>query len=147
MAGLFWTAEVEADIAATKTVIQIEAPSNQRVKLLAVEIQPKGSTGATAPLLFDLAVQDGAGTSADGNALRKKREPEAVESIQSQLFISFSAEPSGNVPKDSFSLHQQSSRTWVPPDGPVIIAGGDRLGLRYLATTQVACKYRLYLEE
>lgn len=130
-----------------ETLAQFEAPTHQRVKLKSVTVMPQGVTAGVAPLPFDLVVQDGAGTSSDDSASMEKQSPEAAEAIQTTVRKTFTGEPSGNVRKHMFSVHEQSTFTFFPPDGPIIIPGGTRLGLRYLSATLVACDVQFHLEE
>lgn len=137
------------DFAATgsvETICQFLAPTNQRVTLHRVELIPEGATGATAPLKFDLSLQDGAGTSADDSAALQKDAPVAVETIQTTVRDTFTVEPSTSTPKNKFSLHQQGARTWVPRK-PIVIEGGTRLACRYLSSLTVNCTLVFHLEE
>lgn len=130
-----------------ETIAQFLAPTNQRVKLTAIEVIPLGSTGATAPITWGLAIQDGAGTSADDSSSLQKTPPLADETIQTTVRKTFTAEPSGNSYIHTFGSHQQAPRTWMPPDGAIVIEGGDRVGLRYRSATFVNATYRFHLEE
>lgn len=146
MAGLRHMYKIAFNSAGPKTVCQFVAPTNQRVHLRRVELIPKGATGATAPLFFDLSLQDTAGTSSDGDAARVKSAPVAVEAIQMTARHLFTVEPASSTPKDEISLHQQGARTWEPID-PMVIEGGLRLGFRYLSSQTVDCDFVFYFEE
>lgn len=146
MAALKWMHKTNFNNSGTKTVCQIKAPTNQRAVLRRVELIPKGASGATAPLDFDLSLQDDAGTSTDDSAAIQKSAPVAAETVQTTVRTAFTAEPSTSTPKDHFSLHQQGARTWEPVD-PVVIEGNTRLGLRYLSALTVDCDFALYFEE
>lgn len=132
--------------AGPKTIAQFQAPTNQRVLLKEIELMPAGASGATAALDFELAVQDGAGTSSDDSGSLEKHDPEGAETVQTTIRNAFTAEPSTNTRKHALSLHQQGSRTWRPLQ-PVVIPGGSRLGLRYLSGLSVGCDVIFHLEE
>lgn len=130
-----------------ETVCQFKAPTNQRVVLHEVEMIPKGSTGASAPLHFDLSLQDDAGMSTDDTAAMKKHAPVAPETVQTTVRNAFTVEPTTSTPKHVFSLHQQGARTWRPRK-PIVIEGNTRLGFRNLNTSlNPACDFVFHLEE
>ena len=132
---------------ALATVCQFKAPTNQRVYLHEVELIPKGATGASAPLHFDLCLQDDAGTSADDSGSLEKHAPVAPETVQTTVRKTFSVEPSTSTPRHVFSLHQQGSRTYRPRK-PIMIEGNTRLGFRNLNTSlNPACDFVFHLEE
>lgn len=131
-----------------ETVCQFKAPTNQRVLLHEVELIPKGSTGASAPLHFDLSLQDdGDATSTDNSAQLQKHAPVASEAIQTTVRNAFTGEPTTSTPKHVFSLHQQGARTYRPRK-PIVIEGNTRLGFRFLnASLNPACDFVFHLEE
>lgn len=141
----YWEVE-RLPVANPETLAQIEAPANQRILLRAIEIMPLGATGATAPIKFDVCLQTTAGTSSAGGT-PELRAPVGNEAVQATMLKTFTAEPGTSTPKHSFTLHQQGARTWAPPDGPIVIEGGTRLGIRYVSATFVTVKLALYMEE
>lgn len=149
MAALDFTYEVTLSVGGPDTVCQFVAPTNQRVLLKAIELMPLGSSGATVPLEFDLELQSGSGVGGTDDSVNlKSQPPDPSEAIQTTVLKGgFSNPPPAVRSIHSFSLHQQGARTWVPPTGPIVIEGAKRLGLRYLTSTNVNCKYRVHLEE
>jgi hypothetical protein len=131
-----------------ETVCQFQAPVNQRTLLHEVELIPKGATGASAPLHFDLSLQDDAGVgSTDVSSDMEKHAPVASESLQTKVRTGFSTEPSTSTPKHVFSLHMQGARTYRPLK-PIVIEGNTRLGFRFLnASLNPACDFVFHLEE
>ncbi len=149
MAGLDCTHEVErTPTAQNETLIQLKAPTHQRLKLKAVELMPLGSTSASVPIEFDIAKQDDAGVGG-GAATAEKLPPIGSETPTATVLEApwATSQPTGPVSKYSFSLHQQGARLWVPPLGPILIEGGEYWGLRYASATFVKVKVRLYWEE
>ena len=130
--ALFGYAVQKGSLNNPETIFQIATPTNQRAVLRAIEVMTNGATGATAPLWFAWCLQDGAGTSDEDSANIWKEPPACAETIQSTIRDNFSAEPANNDEKAGFSLHQQSSRLWVPPcaGNIFIIPGNTRYGLR-----------------
>ncbi len=149
MAGQLLTFKVTDEGGGNKphTIVQIVAPDDRPIDLFAIECMPLGSAGQTVPLEFDLCVQSDAGGSHDASAELEVLPPAAGEGVNTVIRRNFSTEPQTSTPKASFTLHQQRSRTWVPPVVPWRIAGGTRLGLRYLSSQEVKCKFLLNLRE
>ncbi len=131
------------------TICQFVVPSNHRVVLSSIELQPLGSTGASAPIEFDLALQDDAGTSADDSANLIVNSPGADETKQLQVRNSFSGEPTTSTPRCTISLHQQAVMNWKPrnPMGEHVMAGGTRWGLRVLSACSFNIGVSVQLEE
>lgn len=128
-----------------RTLFQVVAPASQRLLLLGIELMPLGATAATAPIPFDVVRQTTAGTASSLSAV--KTAPDAAESVQATAQQTFTAEPTLGESKFQFSLHQQGSRLWTPPSGAIVIAGGERWGLRYLSSTFVQVKVQAFFEE
>lgn len=130
------------------TLVQFFPAANQRALLHNIDVQVFGSTGASSPLEFDISVQNdagGLGTDATGFV---KELPAAAETIQTTvLTVPAGSEPTSPTPLEKFSLHQQSSRLWIPPTGPIIIAGGMRLGFRLLTTASFNIGFTCSVEE
>ncbi|MHC4713546.1 MAG: hypothetical protein ACYTAN_09805 [Planctomycetota bacterium] len=132
-----------------QTLYQFLAAANHPVSLKSVELMPLGASAATAPLLFDVATQtDATGMTADAGNLVKNLGSPAV-TVQTSVLKQNGAEPAGPVTQYIFTLHQQGSRVWVPPnvDREIVIPAASRLGLRYLNATFVPCRMRVELEE
>lgn len=130
-----------------KTLLQIITPTHQRVVLHAIELQPFGSTGASAPIEFDLAKQTTAGTASAGSFV--KIEPAASETLQTTCRDTFTVEPTLGSSEYTFNLHQQGSRLWIPPTATrrLILPGNERWGLRCLSTIDFNIGFVVILEE
>jgi hypothetical protein len=134
------------------TFVQIVAPTNQPVTLRAIEMMPLGSTGASVPQLYDLIVQTNAtGLAAEATGVIK-HQPAGSETIQTVINARSAGalEPTASgLALFKFSIHQQSSRLWIPPtdNGKIIIPGGVRLGIRSISGVFVAAQLSLSLEE
>lgn len=151
MSRLFETYNEKVNPSGTNplTICQFVVPSNHRVVLSSIELQPLGSTGASAPIEFDLCIQDDAGTSSDDSTAIVVNSPGADETKQVQARNAFSAEPTTSTPQYTFSLHQQAVRTWKPPNpfGEVVMEGGTRWGLRVLSASSFNVGVSVQLEE
>jgi hypothetical protein len=132
-------------VANPETLFQFLAASNHRALLLGIEIMPQGVTAGVAPVIFDIVTQSDAGTASSGTFVKDL--PAAAETIQASAQVTFTAEPTLGSILHEFSLHQQGSRLWLPPTGPMIIPGSQRIGLRYKSGSFVAIDVMAYFEE
>ena len=136
--------------AGPQTLAQIVAGSNSRVAIKSIELGPIGSTGASAPLEFDLAIQDDAGGQVTGDTGGQfvKLPPAAAETLQTtvRMFASGTpTEPTTSTVQQRFTLHQQGVRKWVPQGGEILVLGGTIMGLRLL-TQGIAISYSVNFE-
>lgn len=128
-----------------ETLFQILAPSNHKVAILGADISCRGSTPATTPIMFDWLIQTSAGTATALTGQLNDRG--ADETIQSTLQKTFTSEPTAGNSLIQFSLHQQGTFPWRPLNGPILVKGGERVGLRYNSGTFVPVLVTVYLQE
>ena len=151
MSRTFFTANLPAVTTPgpNETLIQIVPAADLRVALKSIELMPLGATGASQPITFHLVIQDGAGTSSDGTSNLVKNSPAAGHTLQTTARTAFTVEPSTNTLQYAFSLHQQGSRIWVPPNayGEIIMEVGTRWGLRVVDTLTYNIAVAMQLEE
>ncbi len=132
---------------ALKTLLQLVAATNHRVKVLGFGISFKGVTAADPPILVQLVRQTGAGTM---SALTlKKKLNLGAETIQTTAQHTATAEP---TPVDILwakEIHPQggSHREWFPYGEELILIGGERLGLVVTATVTTSAIASFDLEE
>lgn len=113
-----------------ETLFQIRVPANERVHLHAIELMPKGSTPAAAPLLFRWASQNTSGSATDDSSAIVKEPPAYPQSTLSTIFKTWTVEPTSTKVYD-ITLHQQARLRWTPPtkSGYFIIEQSTRYGL------------------
>jgi hypothetical protein len=132
-----------------KTVLQIVAAANHRVKLLGFAIYVKGIfSAATDNLKFRILRQSTAGTMSAGVAgtnLSKTNESDD-ETLQTSVQIDASAPPtSGDVVE--FGEVQQGMRVFFPFGQEKPIKGGTRLGFELTATLAATASVYALIEE
>lgn len=127
-----------------QTLFQVSVPSGQKVAINGADISLQGSTPASTPIPLEWLIQTSAGNSSKLTA--QKQDRGADETVQATLLKSFTSEPSGTTVLVSFSLHQQSTGLWRPPT-PMIVKGGERVGLRWTSGTFLPVSVTVYLEE
>lgn len=142
---MFYTApHTVTPTANPQTLLQIYAPTNQRIKVHGLDIGFRGSTPASAPIPLDWLVQGSAGTASSLSPQKQDRGLDA--SIQGTLTVNFTSEPSSSNVLVTFPLHPQTTALWRPPF-PLIVKGGERVGLRWNSGVYVPVTFTLYLEE
>jgi hypothetical protein len=159
-AGILWTANVPTSggIAmvtntAIKTILQINTPTNQRIKVNEWDIAFNGTSNTAAPILVELVRQTSAGTG--GNALTLiKLNNSDQETLQTSgqygpTTTIWTTEPTDSsiIPFCEF-VHPQQGYAWRARFGNDLqVQGGTRLGLRVTAAASVNVTARLAAEE
>lgn len=145
---LIFNYEVDPGSVNPFTLVQFASASNHRALLHRVDIQLYGSTGASASIKFDVGVQnDIGGLAADGTGFVKEL-PAASETVQTVVnTVPGGTEPTTTTVQQSFSLHQQNYRLWIPPTGPIHIVGGTRLGIRVRSAAAFLIGITCFIEE
>lgn len=145
--------------AADMTLMQVVAPTNQRIVIRQVQVGPIGATGATGQLKFDVVDQtDANGLTADSAAIQEQAPVPPSGAIQTvankKTSPSAVDEPAGNTVRYQFELHQQASRVWVPPTKDpngvpgMVLEPGTRVAVRSLnGSTGFAINCQIIVEE
>ena len=144
MAGILVFAYDEnvASGTAKKTILQVAAPTNQRVVIKSWGVSCQGTSGTAEPGIVHLRKQDSAGTSTTtGN---KNMMGPGSETIQSTVGHTFTVEPTTDQDiYDSILLHPQSGYEKIyPPNQELVIPGGERVAITvtFAATVDVTAK-------
>lgn len=119
------------------TLLQIIAPTNQRVFVEEVLFSFNGVTAADPPVLIEALFQSTAGTTT-GSVTPAKWNPSDSESIQTTANYLASGEPTaGNIIWGDYIHTQTGDRETAPSirTPGFIIPGGSRLGFRYTSGT------------
>lgn len=127
-----------------RTLLQISAPTNQRVRIVGAEIGLGGSTPASPAVLFDWCIQNTAGTSSAATPQYQDRGID--ETRLATLAKDFTTEPTLVATLIGFPIHQQGTYPWRPPF-PIIVKGAERVGLRYRSGNFVPVTFTVYIEE
>jgi hypothetical protein len=149
MAGIPAAATTPADVAlvaaTAKTILQIVAPTNQRLELLRWGVFFDGVTPTNTPVLVELLRQTTAGTS---TATTPVAHGAGTETLQSTAGYNFSAEPTAGAILDIAKVHPQSGyEVLLPLNQQIEVLGGGRLGIRVTAAQVVNCRAKLiYIE-
>lgn len=151
MADLHFNAQTAAVACAAttkKTVLQLVAGTNTRIKVSEVSVSFDGTTNTDTPVLVQVLRQTDAGTGGDALTLQKVNEDDA-ETLQSSALKDIdSSEPTGTNELFGEYVHPQGGYTWQAPFSKEwIIKGGNRLGVAITAPDAVNVKARFAAEE
>lgn len=145
--GILQTAEIAFSAGLAKTIIQLTAPTNHRVKLLRWKISFDGVSPTEAPVQVRLLRQTSAGVMNSLNPVKQD------DSISDTLLCTGSSgygstEPSASDVLDNVEVHPQSGYEVIYPYGmEVIVGGGDRIGIEVNAPAAVNGRAVVVFEE
>ena len=151
MAGLRWVAQTTKIPTGTsrKTLLQILAPANQRLKIDEIDVSFEGVNNVAVPILVEIFRQTNAGDGGDV-ITAKKMDPGYDEAIQTTVLedLDGSFQPGDGDEVQGEMVHAQGGYTWQAGFGKeIIVPGGGRLGLIVTAGAGVNAKARFYGEE
>lgn len=126
------------------TLFQVSVPSGQKVQILGADFGFQGATPATTPIPMAWLIQTSAGTA---STLTPQKQDRGVdETVQASLLKDFTVEPTAGNVLINLSVHQQAAWPWRPAF-PIVVKGGERVGLRYGSGTFVPVSITIYLKE
>jgi hypothetical protein len=135
-----------ASTTSAKTLIQLVAAANVRVKVLEWSVSFAGTSNTATPVQVDIVRQSDAGTSS-ALTLVKNNESDG-ETLQTTALQTITAEPTTGSTVMTEEVHPQTGYTWQAPFGrEIIIKGGNRAGLRVTAGASVTVASRMEGEE
>jgi hypothetical protein len=139
------TDEIALSAATAKTVIQITAPSNQRVVVKEWGVFFDGIDPLAQPVQVELAKQSTAGTM---SSLTLAKITPGSETVQTTASHTATAEPTESAVLDTVEVHPQSGYEKIFPLGEeIIVAGGERLGIVCTAPAAVNVRAKIKFEE
>lgn len=150
MAGLRVTAENTAAVAlaaaTAKTVIQLNAPTNQRIKIQRVGFFFDGASTTAVPVAVRLVIATTAGTNT-ALTLNKLVSSDS-ETIQTTAGENATVEPTKTTLLDSWLVHPQMGLDLTYAFGQEkIIVGGSRAALEITAPAVVNVRAKIDFEE
>lgn len=131
-----------ASTTSAKTVLQLVAPTNQRLRVTRLLLGLHGTSATAEPVLVELVRQSTAGTSTAVTPVA--RNALGTETVQATAVKDCAAEPTTVGVVYRTSLHPQASLE-LPLD--LVVAGGTRLGLRLTAAATVNADATFEFEE
>jgi hypothetical protein len=148
MAGILCvaqTSEVALAAATVKTVLQVVAPANQRLKIKEWGVSFDGVSVTGEPVQVELLRQTTAGTM---TALTPVKLVAGSETVQATAQHTATAEPTAGDILDSQEVHPQGGYGKIFPFNQEIeVPGGGRLGIRCTAPAIVNVRAKIVFEE
>lgn len=149
MSGVKWactTAEIALAAATAKTVLQVVAPTNQRLLVTRVGLFFDGISTTAEPVQVRILRQTTAGTSSVNTPV--KRNFGDNETLQTTARDNFTVEPTNSDVYDVYEIHpQQGMDAFLPLTDPFPVIGGDRLGIECTAPATVNVRAKMWGEE
>lgn len=146
MAGLIGritTPQIALVAATAKTVLQIVAAANHRVKVQRVSVSFEGTSTTDAPVQVDIYRQTTAGTGGTANNPVKDNDADDETLQTTALRNIVTAEPTSTDLLESKFCHPQGRIDL----GPFTIPGGGRIGVKLTAPNVVDCLPSAVFEE
>jgi hypothetical protein len=144
--GIATTAEIALTAATAKTIMQLVAASNHRVKLLEWGVYFDGTSTTAEPVQVRLLRQTTAGTMS--SLTPTKNDDSLAETLQTTAQHTATAEPTAGDVLAVLEVHPQMGYEKIFPLGSeVIIGGGDRLGIECTAPAAVNVRGYMKFEE
>jgi hypothetical protein len=148
MAGLICiaqTTEVALVAATAKTIIQLIAPANQRLRIKRWGVFFDGVSATAEPVQVRLLRQSTAGTMSSLTPVLLVAGSETVQTVAQH---SATAEPAAGNVLDIAEVHPQSGyEVAVPFDQPIEVPGGGRIGIECTAPAVVNVRAKIVFEE
>lgn len=148
MAGIIAVAQtVEVALSATvaRTVLQVKAPTNHRVKVLGWGVFFDGVNTAAEPVQVRLLRQTSAGTI---SPLTPASLTPITEVIQTLAYFQATVEPTPSDVLDMVECHpQQGYEIKFPMGQEIIMAGATWLGIECTSPAVVNVRAKLFFEE
>lgn len=144
--GQATTAEIALTAAAAKTVLQLVAAANHRVKLLGWSAMFDGTSTTAEPVQYRVLRQTTAGTM---TALTPtKRDDSIADTLLTTAQHTATAEPTAGDLLEAGEIHPQGGYEVFYPFGQeIIVGGGDRVGLELTAPAGVNVRAKFIFEE
>lgn len=139
------TSEIALSAATAKTVLQITAPTNQRVRVKEWGVFFDGVSTTGEPVQVRVLRQTTAGTMSSATPVARDGHTETVQTTASHTAT---AEPTAGNVLDVVEVHPQSGYEKIFPLGDeIIVPGGGRLGIECTAPAGVNVRAKIAFEE
>lgn len=140
------TAEIALSAATAKTIFQLVAAANHRVKILGWGVFFDGTSTTAEPVQVRLLRQTTAGTMS-ANTLTK-RDDSIADTLLTTAQDNATAEPTAGNVLEVCEVHpQQGYQVFYPLGGEPIVGGGDRVGIECTAPATVNVRAMMIFEE
>lgn len=140
------TAEIALAAATPKTVVQLVAPTNHRLKIIGWSIWFDGVSPTAEPVLVRVLRQTTAGTMT--GLTPTKVDDSIADTLLATAQHTATAEPTAGDVLERKEVHPQQGFEKIYPAGAeLIVGGGDRIGIECTAPATVNCVSEIHFEE
>jgi hypothetical protein len=140
------TAEVGLSAGVAKTVLQIVAAANHRVRVERWGVFFDGVSVTAEPVQVRVLRQTTAGTMSANTP--KKLDDSIADSVLTTAQDNATVEPTAGDVLDVVEVHPQNGYEIIfPPGQEIIVGGGDRLGIECTAPAAVNVRAKIVAEE
>lgn len=137
--------EIALAAATAKTILQLVAPTNQRLAVRGVSVSFDGVSSTAEPVQVDILRQTTAGTM---SAATPVREDVGSETLQATAQKTATVEPTAGDILRRYEVHPQAGAEFrFGYDEEILLAGGTRLGVRVTAPAIVNVVGHISYEE
>lgn len=144
--GMAITNEIALSAATAKTVVQIVAPTNHRVRVKRWGVYFDGVSVTEAPVVVQFLRQTTAGTMSSLTPVKK--DDSLAETLQVTAQHTATSEPTAGDVLEQVNVHPQHFYENVyPPGDEVIVGGGDRIAIKCTAPAAVNVIGKIEFEE
>lgn len=145
IASLYTPSEVALSAATAKTVLQLIAPTNQRLVVKRWGIFFDGTSATGEPVVIKLIKQSTAGTATAQTPVMLSA---GSETLQATGSYNATVEPTTTAVLDIIEIHPQMGwQEFIPLDQVLPVVGGTRLGIVVTAPATVNCVAKIIYEE
>ncbi len=128
-------------------LLSINAAANHRITIHRLDIGMEGSTPATTPGIVDFTVDPGKGTTSSTiTAVKQDRGTSETVLGTFSTYVSTDTLPVPTYTFAQFALHQMGFYQYTPPR-PLIVNGGEFVGLRYVGAAVIAINFTLWCSQ
>ena len=130
-----------------KTLVQLYAPTNQKVRILGWGVYFDGISATAKPVYVRVLKQLSAGTMSGAGGVVATIET-VTESLRTTATFNATAEPSSGAVVDSVLVHpQQGYEIRFPFDQGILLSGNERIGIEVTAAAGVNAVGKFVFEE
>lgn len=151
MANLRWTAILEnvtCSITGALTLIQIVAPTNQKVAIEKISISGQSNLNTDTPVTLEILEQTTAGTATNTTVAPVKVNVLDTETVQTNTQNAFTVEPTAGLIHHARNIHPQGSYefNFMALGREFTLGGGKKLAIRQPVAAAQASKFTIVVE-
>jgi hypothetical protein len=138
---------VPCSITGALTLMQIVAPTNQKVVIDRIMISGQSNLNTDTPVALEILEQTTAGTATNTTVAPVKANVLDTETVQTNTQNTFTVEPTAGLSHFARNIHPQGSYDFnFPPGREIVLGGGKKLAIRQPVAAVQASKFTITVE-